>query len=100
MKNTIKKLSAMPYAQAHVEIDEEGIIYLFSYVTCVATIANDWLEVYGLYSSTTRRHIGAFMKEYIEWPNGTRGEYKTAKILYENGWRLNIATGEIEDMPG
>lgn len=98
--NIIKKLSAMPYAQAHVEIDPEGTIYLFSYNTCVAAIIGEWLEVYGLYSATTRRHIGAFMKEYIVWPNGERGSYQTAKMLYEKGWRLCHTTGEIEDMPG
>lgn len=98
MKTTIKKLSAMPYAQAHVEIDTEGNIYLFSYFTCVASIDRDgWLEIYGLHSRTTRKHIGAFMREYIEFPNGDRGSYQTAKTVYENGWRLNIDTGEIED---
>lgn len=45
---TIKKLSAMPYAQAHVEIDDDNNIHLFSYVTKVATITNDsWLTIYG-----------------------------------------------------
>lgn len=97
MKTTIKKLSAMPYAQAHVEIDEAGNIHLFSYVTRVASIIDGWLEVYGLYSQTTRRHIGAFMKEYIEWPNGSRGSYQDAKSLYELGCRMLLATGEIEE---
>lgn len=97
---TIKKLSAMPYAQAHVEIDGNGNVYLFSYVTCVAAIVDGWLEIYGLYSVTTRRHIGAFVREYIEWPNGSRCDYQTARNLYEKNWRLCIETGEIEDMPG
>ena len=94
---TIKKLSAMPYAQAHVEIDNEGNIYLFSYVTCVASIVDGWLTIHGLYSATTRRHICAFMKEYIEWPNCNRGSYQDAKSIYELGCRMLLATGEIEE---
>ena len=96
MKNeiTIKKLSAMPYAQAHVEIHENGNIALFSYVTLVATIDNEgWLTVYGLYSPTTRKHIGAFVKEYT---NGVLN-YQNAKAAYNGNYRLNINTGEVDD---
>lgn len=93
----IKKLSAMPYAQAHVEINENtGDIYLFSYTTCVAAIINNgWLTVNGLYSMTTRRHLGAFAKEYIAYPNGEHGTYQELKHLYENNVWMNIHTGEI-----
>lgn len=96
---TIKKLSAMPYAQAHVEIDNNNNIHLFSYVTLVCTITEDgWLTCTGTYSQTTRRHIGAFMREYVEWPNGERGDYYTAKRCYEGNYRFNIYTGEVEDL--
>ena len=62
---TIKKLSAMPYAQAHIEISESGDICLFSYVTLVAWIDKDgWCGCTGTYSQTTRKHISAFAKEY------------------------------------
>ena len=95
MKNiTIKKLSAMPYAQAHIEIREDGSISLFSYVTLVAHITADgWLTVYGLYSATTRKHISAFMREYAKPCN-----YQTAKTIYNNGVMINIHTGEIMDL--
>lgn len=94
---TIKKLSAMPYAQAHVEIDDNGNIYLVSYVTHVCTLTVDgWLDCTGTYSQTTRKHIGAFMREYVKYPNGNRGCYHDAKICYENNIRLNIYTGEVE----
>lgn len=93
---TIRKLSAMPYAQAHVEIDNENNISLFSYVTRVAAISSDgWLEIFGLYSATTRKHIGAFMREYVIFPNGTHGDYQFAKKIYNDNYRFNIATGEI-----
>ena len=90
---TIKKLTKMPYAQAHIEIQDDNSINLFSYVTLVATINNNgWLNVYGLYSNTTRKHISAFMNEY------TCLDYKTAKMCYEENIRINIYTGEIDEL--
>ena len=87
----------MPYAQAHVEIDEDRNIHLFSYVTLVCTLTADgWLTCTGTYSQTTRRHIGAFMREYVKYPNGEAGSYYDAKNCYVNGYRFNVFTGEIE----
>lgn len=95
----IKKLAYMPYAQAHVEIDDAGNKYLFSYRTLVIELTADgWLTCTGTYSRTTIRHIGAFMREYIEWPNGKRGDYFTAKNAYLGNYRLNVETGEVEDL--
>lgn len=92
----IRKLSAMPYANAHVEIDDNNNIHLFSYVTRVATITNDkWLTIYGLHSMTTRKHIGAFMKEYVIYPNGNRADYQLAKQIYNDNYSFNIETGEV-----
>lgn len=89
---TIKKLSAMPYAQAHVEIDDEnGGIVLFSYNTLVASISHDgWCQCFGLYSQTTRKHISAFVKEYA--PNLN---YYDFKQMYTGGYMLNYHTGEV-----
>lgn len=93
---TIKKLSRMPYATAHVEIDDDGNINLFSYVTLVVTIDKDgWLTCTGTYSPTTRKHISAFMREYVTYPNGNCGEYQTAKEAYLRGFDFNVNTGEI-----
>lgn len=87
----IKKLTKMPYANAHVRIDDDGAITLVSYVTEVVKISADgWIEVTGLYSATTRRHISRFMDEY------TSRDYKFAKSLYEKGIRYNLKTGEVE----
>ena len=95
----IKKLSSMPYAQAHVEIDNEGNVFLFSYLTLTAILtANGWLEITGLYSTTTRKHIGAFMAEYVIYPSGAHGSYHDAKACYTGKYRLNTQTGEIEDI--
>ena len=84
-----KKLTLMPYANAKVWIDGFGNITLISYSTTVANIIDGRLHIFGLYSATTRRHIGAFVKEYC----GT--DYQTAKWLYENGYDLDLETGEL-----
>ena len=88
----IKVLSAMPYAQAHVRIDDNGSVYLISYTTLVAEIDPEgWLRVYGLYSRTTRRHISAFVREYADC------DYSLAKLIYEDDMVYNILTGEVLD---
>lgn len=90
---TIKKLTKMPYANAHIEIDENGNIYLYSYVTLVAELTADgWLTVFGLYSMTTRKHISAFCKEYCGVV-----DYHYAKSAYERGCSVNTETGEIAE---
>ena len=84
------KLSAMPYAQAKVLIFEDGTIQLMSYATVVATIDPEgWLTIHGLYSMTTRKHIGAFMREFANM------DYHTAKQIYTDGYQMNIHTGEV-----
>lgn len=81
-------LKSMPYAQATVIITDE--IVLRSYQTDVIIVTADgWLVCTGTYSATTRRHIGAFMREY------GYGDYHLAKMLYKDGMKMNIHTGEI-----
>lgn len=85
-----KNLSAMPYAQAKVIIMDNGNIILRSYYTDAAMIRSDgWLAINGLYSMTTRKHIGAFVKEYANI------SYQLAKQLYNDKMRYNIYTGEV-----
>ena len=86
----IKKLTQIPYGNAFVEIDtDNGNIYLWSYRTLVAKVENNWLTINGLYSMTTRRHIGAFMREYTPF------DYHTAKQIYTDNLALDITTGEV-----
>ena len=90
---TTTNLSAMPYAQATVRKFDNGNIALISYVTTVAWLDNNgWLTIHGLYSATTRRHIGAFVKEYACI------DYQTAKRLYNDGMMYNIYTGEVKEI--
>lgn len=83
-------LSTMPYAQAKVLIMDNGNIILRSYYTDVILLqADGWLTINGLYSATTRKHIGAFMREYA------KADYQLAKQLYTDGYTYNIYTGEV-----
>ena len=83
-----RRLERMPYAQAGVLIRPDGI-QLVSYETIAAEIIDGWLHVYGLFSASTRKHIGAFLHEYA--PSLS---YYDAKRCYESGEELNIDTGE------
>lgn len=88
-----KKLNKMPHAQAKVLIMDNGNIILRSYYTDVAMIRSDgWLTINGLYSSTTRRHIGAFVKEYANI------SYQLAKDLCIKKMAYNIYTGEVVEI--
>lgn len=78
-------------AQAHMEVIENGIA-LYSYTTRVAEVRDGWLTIFGLYSMTTRRHIGWFMREIGKF------DYQLAKQLYEDGKKMNIYTGEVLDV--
>ena len=88
----IKKLKAIPYGQCCVEIINDNTFYLWSYRTLVAKVEKSWLTINGLYSATTRRHIGAFMREYCH------SDYQLAKQLYQDKKMLNIDTGEVDDI--
>lgn len=91
---TIKKLSTMPYAQAHVEIMPDGSKTLFSYVTRVVSVdAEGFVTVYGLHSPTTRKHISAFAKEYL-----APLDYYSLKEACNGDYKINYLTGEIVDL--
>lgn len=86
----IIKFTDHKYAQAHMEPIRNGLA-LYSYTTCVATLQEGWLHINGLYSMTTRRHIGWFMREIGNF------SYQLAKQLYEDNKEFNIWTGEVRD---
>lgn len=77
------------YAQAHMEPIPGGLV-LYSYTTRVAELKDNWLRINGLYSTTTRRHIGWFMREL-------GFTYQLAKQLFEDNKIFNIETGEVLD---
>ena len=79
------------HAQAKENYFSDGTIELQSYATRIISIAPDgWLTCFGLYSMTTIKHIGWFMKE--------RGfTYQLAKQMYLDNKEFNIITGEVRD---
>lgn len=87
----IRKLKKMPYANATIIENDSKNINLISYVTTVIEIKDGWLQVNGLYSRTTRRHISNFMREF-------GFSYQLAKQLYDDKMVLNIFTGEVKNL--
>ena len=87
------KLKNHPYAQCSVCVFIDGSVVFTSYNTDVIYIDKDgWLYVSGLYSATTRKQIGYFLKEYVPALN-----YYDIKSLYCNKSLLNIYTGELKN---
>ena len=90
----IKKLTDHAYSQCHVEIDTMGGIHFISYKTEVITISpSGWLTCYGLYSATTRKQIGWFMREYC-----SPLTLHDAKRCYFENMQINIHTGETRQV--
>ena len=86
------KLKNHPYAQCSVRVLLDGSIVFTSYKTDVIYIDKDgWLYVSGLYSATTKRQIGYFLKEYVPYLS-----YQDIKSLYYNNRVLNIHTAEVK----
>ena len=79
------------YANSYVRIFDDNTVQLVSYVTTVIEIDPlGWLHVNTLYSRTTIKHIGWFMRE--------RGfTYQLAKQLYMDNKEFNVYTGEVRD---
>lgn len=86
---TIKKLTDHRYSQCHVEITDAAI-HFFSYSTLVCSIDDGWLSCSGLYSMTTRKQIGWFLKEYAP-----RITFQMVKQCVEDNTMIDINTGEI-----
>ena len=97
-------LKCMPHAQATVEKKEDGSVILTSYDTKTATLTSDGLlSVHCWCSPTTRRHVAAFIDEYVhglkskeEQRLADTGSYQTGKMLYERQECLDITTGELK----
>lgn len=87
----IRKFADHKYAQAQINTYSDGSQALQSYNTIVAEIDPEgWLKINGLYSMTTIRHIGWFMREL-------GFTYQLAKQLYNDHKEFNIYTGEVID---
>lgn len=86
-----RRLAYCPNGSAGVNFTRDGSVILRSYETNVCQIdAAGWLTCTGTYSATTRKHIGAFLREY-----GRRATYQDAKKAAEMGHAFNIYSGEV-----
>ena len=86
-----RKFKDHPYAKAWIITHHTGEQVLISYMTPVIEIDREgWLHVNGLYSMTTIKHIGWFMREL-------GFTYQLAKQLYNDRKEFNIYTGEVID---
>lgn len=66
---------------------------LISYNTVVIRVFHDgWLQVSGLYSATTRRHIGYFLRQFM--PQIT---FQQIKEMCLGNYDYNVVTGEIRE---
>lgn len=92
-----KKLEYCPYGSCGVVFGKKPqVTMLKSYSTFVLALdSNGWLQCKGTYSATTRKHIGAFCKEYCG-----SNIYYTCKEIAEKGLAFNIHTGELKELTG
>ena len=85
---TSKRFQGHEQAAAKINYYDNGAAELVSYNTTVITIDEaGWLHVNGLYSRTTIKHIGWFMRLY-------GFSYQLAKQLLTDDMDMNINTGE------
>lgn len=87
-----ERLEYCPNGSCGKNYTAEGDVILTSYTTDVAGVDHTgfaWCT--GTYSATTRKHIGAFAKEF-----GLT--YQDFKAMYENDVAMNIETGECIPM--
>ena len=82
----MEKLKSMPYAQASIR-RAPNVITLISYTTAVAEIRGGILQVFTLYSATTRKHIAAFAEQF-------GADYSIAKKCYTDNLGYDIVTRE------
>ena len=88
---TTRKFNDHPHEQATIIESTDGAKALVSYTTTVITVDNEgWLHINGLYTMTTIKHIGWFMREL-------GFTYQLAKQLYIDHKDFNIYTGEVID---
>lgn len=86
------------HAQVKVIVEETGTVRLISYVTEVITVENGIMNVHGLYSMTTRKHISWFLREWYP-----RISYQSMKYAYEHDALIDVVTGQYiyeEDFKG
>lgn len=91
MMYTVDKFATHPAAACRVLHYEDNSMTLVSYNTAVIYMTPDgWIHVTGLYSATTRKHIGWFMQSVGSC-------YQRARDAYNDRMDYNVFTGEVRD---
>ena len=86
-----ERLEFCPYGSCGKVYTADGDVVLVSYTTSVAGVDhNGFAWCNGTYSATTRKHIGAFAKEY-----GLT--YQDFKAMCNGDFVMNVETGECID---
>lgn len=87
-RDGLERLKNHKYANAHIRRYSDGIIQLWSYSTMVLeyNIRDKTIFCSGLYSMTTRRHIGWFMNQFFN----NKYNYHDTKYICNNNASLLI----------
>lgn len=91
MMYTVDKFAGHTSAATRVLHYDDNHMELLSYSTIVLTMTPDgWIHVNGLYSATTRKHIGWFMQS-------VGSTYQRARDAYNGHMDYNVWTGEVRE---
>ena len=87
-RNGLERLEGHKYANAHIQRYSDGIIQLWSYRTMILeyNTREKTIHCTGLYSMTTRKHIGWFMNQFFN----NKYNYHDIKYIYNNNLSLLI----------
>ena len=87
------KMPNHEYSNCLVRIYDNGCVALQSYSTMVAYYNQGYLLITGLYSATTRKHIGWFMNNFTPYT------YQDAKRIYNTYtdviYGVSVENGDI-----
>lgn len=91
-----KAAPSCPYGSCGI-IELSDATQLVSYTTVCGELREDgWLSARHYSSTTTARHISAFIKDYIK-PVDPSFSYKDWKKLVDDDVEYNIYTGEVRE---
>lgn len=90
MNYTVRKLTAHASANCRVRVYDNGDLVLQSYATDVIYYdkAHDRVFCTGLYSMTTRKHIGWFLREY---PILRNLSYQDMRNSYDSNHSIDVS---------
>lgn len=92
-----KPVPSCPHGSCGI-IELPNVIHLVSYTTICGELTNDgWLTARHYSSTTTAKHINAFIKDYIK-ATDPAFNYKDWKKLVDDNIAYNIHTGEIKKL--